>query len=74
MNIPIIREGMISLVFDEDDVRETCRMLRCRKRSDNCMTLMANHVMQCASCYAALRILNRPFGIRISRDMAEQRN
>jgi hypothetical protein len=74
MNIPIFREGMISLVFDEDDVRETCRMLRCRKRTDDCMTLMANCAMQCASCYAALRILNRPFTIRISRDMAEQRN
>ncbi|MGD0230729.1 MAG: hypothetical protein ABSC19_10280 [Syntrophorhabdales bacterium] len=74
MKIPIIREGMISLTFDEDDVRETCRMLRCRKRSDDCMELMANHGMQCMPCYAALRILNRPFGIRISRYMAEQRN
>jgi len=74
MNIPVKQEGMISLVFDEDDVRETCRMLRCRKRSDDCMTLMTNHAMQCVSCYATLRILNRPFAIRISRDMAEQRN
>jgi hypothetical protein len=74
MNIPIIREGMISLVFDEDDVREMCQMLRCRKRSDDCMTLMSNHMMQCVPCYAALRILNRPYRIRISRHMAEQRN
>jgi len=74
MDIPIIREGMISLVFDENDVRKTCRMLRCRKQSDDCMTLMANHAMHCVSCYAALRILNRPYAIRISRDMAEQAN
>jgi len=74
MDIPIVREGMISLVFSEDDVRETCRMLRCRKQTDDCMALMANHAMNCMSCYAALRILNRPYSIRISRDMAEQRN
>ena len=74
MKIPIVREGMMSLTFDEDDVRETCRMLRCTKRSDDCVALMANHRMQCVPCYAALRVLNRPFGIRISRHMAEQRN
>jgi hypothetical protein len=65
---------MISLVFNEDDVRETCRILRCKKRVDDCLALMSNHAAQCMSCYAALRILNRPYGMRISRQMAEQRN
>ncbi len=74
MKIPIIREGMVSLVFDEDHIRATCRMLKCKKQSDNCMTLMINDRMQCMSCYAALRVLNKPFGIRINRRMAEQRN
>ncbi len=74
MNVPIIQEGMISLVFDEDDVRKTCRMLRCSKRSEDCMIRMANRRMQCVPCYAALRIMNRPYKIRVSRFMAEQRN
>jgi|GEM_PF-853091 hypothetical protein len=74
MRVPVIREGMISLVFDEEDVRQTCRMLKCRKGSDDCMALMSNQMMQCVACYAALRILNRPFGIRINRYAAEQRN
>jgi len=74
MDVPIIREGMISLLFCEDDVRETCGMLRCRKQVDDCIRLMAKHAMHCMSCYAALRMLNRPYSIRVSRNMAEQRN
>ena len=74
MNVPIIQEGMLILVFDEDDVREMCAMLRCKRHSEECMALMSQRTMQCTACYAALRVLNRPFGIRISRHMAEQRN
>jgi hypothetical protein len=74
MNIPVVREGMTALVFDEDDVRETCRMLRCRNHSEDCMALMSKHLVQCTACYAALMILNRPYRIKVSRYMAEQRN
>jgi len=74
MKVPIAQEGMLILIFDEDDVRETCRMLRCRKHSEECIALMSDRRTQCTVCYVALRILDRPFGIRVSRRMAEQRN
>lgn len=74
MNIPVMQEGMLSLAFDENDVRETCRMLKCRKKSEECMALMPQHSVRCMACYTVLRLLNRPFTIRISRRMAEQRN
>ena len=74
MRVPIIREGAISIVFDEDDVRQTCRLLKCRKQSDDCIALMSNNAMQCVPCYATLRLLNRPFRMRINRYAAEHRN
>ena len=74
MRVPIIREGAVSIVFDEDDVRQTCKMLRCRKQSDDCIALMSTQAMQCVACYATLRLLNRPYRIRIGRYAAGQRN
>ncbi len=69
--IPIARDAGSELWFDENDIRQACRMMVCGEHTEECITLMKARNMECALCYAVLTARKKPFRakrVRLSRE------
>ena len=58
------RDGGIEVRFEENDVRQACRMMMCGDHVDDCITRMKQGRTGCALCYAVLKARRRPFKLR----------
>lgn len=48
-------------LFNEQDIRQVCRIMRCGDSFKECIELFKRNKMECALCYAMLKVYNKPF-------------
>ncbi len=63
-DIPIAKDDGTQLYFDENDIRQACRIMVCGDHSDECIGLMKTGNLECALCYAVLRAQKKPFRVK----------
>jgi hypothetical protein len=59
-NIAIVTEGNVQLLYDEEDVRKVCSIMRCGDISEDCIALLRKQAMKCGLCYSVLSLLGKP--------------
>ena len=63
--VTIARDGGREIRFEENDVRQACRIMMCGDHVDDCIALMKQgRNVGCALCYAVLQAGRRPFRAR----------
>lgn len=62
--VTIARDGGTEVRFDENDVRQACRIMMCGDHVDDCIALMKQgRNVGCALCYAVLQARRKPFRV-----------
>jgi hypothetical protein len=61
--IPVVSVGNEQICFEEDEIRQVCRIMRCGTMVEECIGLMRKRSMECRLCYAMMNIFKKPFKI-----------
>jgi hypothetical protein len=59
-NIAVVTEGNIQLLYNEEDVRKVCSIMRCGDAREDCIALLRKRAMKCGLCHSVLRLLGKP--------------
>jgi len=60
-NIAVVTEGNVQLLYDEEDVRKVCSIMRCGDIREDCIALLRKRAMKCGLCYSVLTLLGKPY-------------
>jgi hypothetical protein len=71
--IPVASEGKTRFYFEEDDVRQICRIMRCSDCMEECINLMVQGSMECPLCYAMMKVFRKPCKISGPRSAFTQK-
>ena len=67
----VATDGDIQFYFNEADVRDACRIMRCGEHVDECISLMRVRAMECALCSSVLNALKRSCARKQTHSLSE---
>jgi hypothetical protein len=59
--IPVFTQGNVQFLYDEEDVRRVCSIMRCADLHEDCIPLLRRRAMRCGLCHSVLKLFGKPY-------------